>query len=662
MVYNYFFRDFKSLEEFIKENIPTSKDVLLQIYTGYINKDFIKILIEFINKYKNIKVIGTTTAGEIIDNTISNSKIVMNFTIFENTKVRIYNSNNNDSFRLGKAIAKHIKLSTKAVITFCNGITTDGALFVKGFFSEDIDIPILGGLAGDNTNFIETFVFSNDGISDGAVAAYLDGDVNIKFIKTYGWEKIGKKFTITKCNHNEVFEIDDDNVFAILEKYLGKTYVENLLESTLHIPFCCVDYTNNVRMVTRVTSKSLIFNASVYNGSSFQIIIPKLEYFKKYAKKLIKTIVEESFLKGIYVYASVLKKFSLEREFIDELSFLSSYTNISGFFGYGEFAFRRSDIHGKKCFFENGGAVFVLISENDYNFVSKKEIKNTSLSSKNPNIFIKEVFGHYLDTLTKELIKANEILKDKLNEIIEENVKKNLIIQHQSKQAVLGEMISMIAHQWKQPLNVLSLYVENMILELKFGDKIDKKELLNSLEKIKQEIQRMNEIIHNFTNFAKPEHKPKEFNVIHSLKKALDLVSAQFNSRGIDVEINCTEDVVIDGFETLLEQVFINLLTNARDAFEENKIENPKLKIECYFDKKGRYIIKFIDNAGGIPPSVAEKIFNPYFTTKGPKGTGLGLYMSKKILNEKFDGDIFYKSREKGSEFKIVIGLKVIKK
>ena len=172
----------------------------------------------------------------------------MNFSVFENCSFEIHNNNNNNnngedtaSFCLGKTVAKNIRKDTKAVISFCNGLSIDGALFVKGFFSEDIDIPLLGGLAGDNVNFIDTFVFSNRGISNGAVSAYLNGDINVRFVKTYGWEKIGKKFTVTKCDYNEVFEIDDDNVFSIIEKYLGKAYLDNLPHSALHIPFCCVD-------------------------------------------------------------------------------------------------------------------------------------------------------------------------------------------------------------------------------------------------------------------------------------------------------------------------------------------------------------------------------------------------------------------------------------
>jgi signal transduction histidine kinase len=211
-------------------------------------------------------------------------------------------------------------------------------------------------------------------------------------------------------------------------------------------------------------------------------------------------------------------------------------------------------------------------------------------------------------------------------------------------------------------LNVLSLYVENLLLEIHSGENVNKEDLVETLKRIKNEIVRMNDIINNFTYFSKPETSPKVFNIKNTLLKALGLVNAQFQSRGIKIELLCTDDVLIEGYETLLEQVFINLLTNARDAFLENKISNAKIIIKCEFDENGNIYIHFIDNAGGVPPSIKEKIFNPYFTTKGPKGTGLGLYMSKKILNEKFDGDLELESIKGGSDFKIKIGLKVIKR
>jgi len=656
-VFNYLFRSFRDLEEFIKENIPKDKEILLQIFSGYISEDFTKELIKVLKNYSNISFIGTTTSGEIIENSLLENKIVFSFSVFDKSHIKTLSINDISSFKAGEKISSFVTENTKLVIVFCDGLNSNASDLIKGYFSKPHLPPIVGGLGGDNLNFINTYVFSKDGIlKNGVVAALIEGNLEVNIIRTFGWKKIGKKFNITKADKNVIYEIDNENVISYLKRYLGDEYVEMLPFSSTEIPFCCAFSKNNLRLIIKKDKRSVTLNGDVVVGGELQIAIPNLEYFNNVIKS-IRALVSSISIEGVFIYGNIAKKVALQDEFTKELEFISSQTNVSGFFGYGEFG----NDNSKKDGFENGGVVFVFLSEHFNHTVFKNfKVKNNYIYINKKSVSVKKSLGHFLNAITEELMEANEKLQKRIEEVLEENVKKNLIIQQQSKQAQLGEMISMIAHQWKQPLNVVSLYVENMLLSLNVFNNFNKDECIESCKKIKQEVKRMNEIIDNFSSFTKPETKPKVFSIEKTLNKALKLVSSQFKNRNIEIKTECNSKVKMKGYETLLEQVFINILVNSRDAFEASKTLNPKIEISCEL-KNGHMYICFTDNGGGIQKEILSKIFNPYFTTKGTKGTGLGLYMSKKIMNEKCDGDIKVKSKNGYTTFIISIGPKVLK-
>lgn len=230
-------------------------------------------------------------------------------------------------------------------------------------------------------------------------------------------------------------------------------------------------------------------------------------------------------------------------------------------------------------------------------------------------------------------------------------------MQHQSKQAQMGEMISMIAHQWRQPLNVIALLVADIELNLQMGD-MDKDNILEDVKSIKKQTQKMSKIINTFADFIKPDVKKVKFKLAEVIEKSMDIMHAQLKARGIDIIIKYPDEPVeLFGYVTLFEQVIINLVSNARDAFDEKKQDKKIIKIN-YKKEKDKVVMEVEDNVeGGIAEDIQDKIFNPYFTTKGPKGTGLGLYMSKQIIEDKFNGKIYFKTNKNGTKFIIELPL-----
>jgi len=278
------------------------------------------------------------------------------------------------------------------------------------------------------------------------------------------------------------------------------------------------------------------------------------------------------------------------------------------------------------------------------------------------------IFSFILVLFLCKLFRSKDLIQNKLQEIHELNIhqkeiieqeikksrEKDVLLLQQSKLAQMGDMVSMIAHQWRQPLNAISASSINLSLLSSMGILEDSKVQENS-EFIQEQTQKMSQTIDTFMNFVKPSKESKEFKPSHTVEAIIHIMGMQLANHNIEVNVESKkENISLVGYEDLLEQVIINLLSNARDAFEELDIENKKIDITI--DTKNNIpIITIEDNAGGIPKDIQEKIFNPYFTTKEQgKGTGIGLYMSMDIMKKSFEGDLVYSYVEGGSRFELV--------
>ncbi|MEA2098799.1 MAG: ATP-binding protein [Campylobacterota bacterium] len=265
---------------------------------------------------------------------------------------------------------------------------------------------------------------------------------------------------------------------------------------------------------------------------------------------------------------------------------------------------------------------------------------------------LKTLCSAFISALNKEKYSKN--LHTQVQKQLKDIRMKDEQLLQQSKLAQMGDMVSMIAHQWRQPLNAISASSINLSLLSSMGMLEDTKVQEDS-EFVQNQCQKMSATIDTFINFVKPSKESKEFNFKHTIDSIMDIMGAQLANHNIEVSIeSIDENLSMIGHEDLLEQVIINILANARDAFEDISIENKSIKIKI--DSKGNIpIITIEDNAGGIPKNIADKIFNPYFTTKEQgKGTGLGLYMSKDIMKKSFAGDLKLENVEGGSCFTII--------
>ena len=279
-----------------------------------------------------------------------------------------------------------------------------------------------------------------------------------------------------------------------------------------------------------------------------------------------------------------------------------------------------------------------------------KWVYNRTIIIKDDNGNVIEFYG-YLNDITK--LKMNEAeLKEKVKLQLEKNLEKDRLLVQQNKLASMGEMLGNIAHQWRQPLNNINLLI--YFIRDSYG-KISQNELSDIIKDAKLQIDYMSQTIDDFRNFYKPSKEKKIFDIKESILQSSKIVHSSIEKNAIKLDI-LGESLSIDGFENEFEQVIVNILNNAIDAkIIKSKTMKFDAKIEINIYKEDKNIlISIYNNCGNIDEKIIERIFEPYFTTKfEDQGTGIGLYMTKVIIEKNMKGKIEAKNLNDGVEFLI---------
>lgn len=240
------------------------------------------------------------------------------------------------------------------------------------------------------------------------------------------------------------------------------------------------------------------------------------------------------------------------------------------------------------------------------------------------------------------------------HEMEKELESKKLLLIQQGRQASMGEMIGNIAHQWRQPLNALALVIQKIGFYHKRG-LLDEKKIDDTIDKSMGLINGMSTTIDDFREFFNPNKTKELFSVHDAIEKAHTIVESAFASHTIEYALEMPDDIKIDGYKNEFSQVIVNLLNNAKDVLIEKAVSPAYIKIKATKDND-RLHVEVCDNGGGIPDSVIEKIFDPYFSTKEEgKGTGIGLYMSKMIIEDHMKGKLRVSNKGGGACFTITI-------
>ncbi len=284
--------------------------------------------------------------------------------------------------------------------------------------------------------------------------------------------------------------------------------------------------------------------------------------------------------------------------------------------------------------------------------------ENVTQMAKKDQSLVQEVNEKAL--LLDELAEKNKQLRalnEHMQELVERETKKNIekqkMLEINSRHAQMGEMIGMITHQWKQPLNSINTLC--ILLEVsQRKKKLSLEALLRYVGEIKKQVDYMNKTVSDFQHFFNPSKMRYDFNVKEAIETIVGLIRSEYEVNGIKIELTGDEDVVVNGYANEYNQAILSIIKNAKDAFLDNPKENMKISIDISKDENNRSVVRIKDNAGGIDEEIIDKIFDVYVSTK-KDGSGLGLNIAKTIIESNMEGELKVHNVDGGAEFVVIV-------
>lgn len=260
------------------------------------------------------------------------------------------------------------------------------------------------------------------------------------------------------------------------------------------------------------------------------------------------------------------------------------------------------------------------------------------------------------NNMAQQIAKHQKELESRVEEAVKKNKQQNHLMMQQNRLVAMGEMINNIAHQWRQPLNTLALILQKLELFHKRG-KLSSDSLEENVAKGMFQIETMSTTIDDFRDFFKQDKEMQTFCMKELIEESSKLMQSTLEENRIQISSNIEPSTQISAYKNELIQVIINLINNAKDALVENVESDRWIDIGCYVEDE-KMVMEIRDNAGGVPEDVIDKIFDPYFSTKEEgKGTGIGLYMSKTIIEENMKGMLEVENSDEGAVFKVILYL-----
>lgn len=255
------------------------------------------------------------------------------------------------------------------------------------------------------------------------------------------------------------------------------------------------------------------------------------------------------------------------------------------------------------------------------------------------------------------LQRLNVELELRVAQEVEKNIAQDRIMAQQARMVAIGEMLSNISHQWRQPLNNVGLIIQN--LQLEFEDNSLNQDTCNDyVSECMKYLTYMSNTIENFQDFYQPDNKQQSFKPCKAIEEIFSLIRENMAFQGITIRNTCEANLLLFGYRKEFSQVIMNIILNSKDSFQKHKPQNPFIEVCC--KKVNDSAVFFIrDNGGGISKEIIDKIFDPYFTTKFmAQGVGMGLYMSKLIIEKHMGGTIKVSNTDIGVEVIITIPVK----
>ncbi len=662
-----------TLKEFIKENVSNSNSLMIQLFFANSNTENITTILSILNDLlPSSHIIGSTTDGSVLNANSLTFETIISFSHFEKSRLQhtLIEFELQEEEKVAQEIIDTILTpKTKVLFVFADGLTCNGEKLIRAIDKHYPKLVIVGGLAADNAEFTNTLVCDNSGYSNkGIVALAIESDslhVNTQF--NFDWKPLGKEMKITKCDANRVYEINHISAFETYKKYLGENAAKRLPAVGVEFPLIIKGDKMPIARAALSTHEdgSLSFAGSFHEGQIVQLAIGNAEKIMHSGDHAYHALKANP-IEVIFVYSCMARRRFLQENVNYELHALSQLAPTSGFYTYGEFYTTSTS----KELLNQTMTVLTLaeeetsVKDNQHHISQNSDISNaaetlealahlvdvTTHEIQDLNISLE----HRVSQKTQELEELNSLLEEKIADEVLKNRDKDAMMFKQMRLAQMGEMISMIAHQWRQPLSTISAIASSLKLDLILGE-MDESMLHQSLDKISKHTGYLSNTIDDFRNFFNPNKLKEVRDLDLIIDQAVAIIAASIKQKNIQFTQNIHLSKKVEVFSNELMQVLLNILKNSQDAFNDKDITAPLITLHAYEDEYESFI-EITDNAGGIKEEVIEHIFDPYFSTKDEKnGTGLGLYMSKIIIEEHCGGTITATNIKEGCQFKISI-------
>ena len=436
--FNKLYTNKKDLHKFICDNELKDKNILLQIFTGICDLDYIELLISDIKSIiPSVKIIGTTTSGEILGDMTVNKATVLSFTIFEKTFIETYGTTvTKDSKYTAQRLINQFKnlKHPKVIISFADGLHINGEEYINRFVKYDQNIVVAGGLAGDNEQFKNTIVFTESEVYlDGAVVALLiNDDLEVVTKASFGWVSLGETMKITSSMKNIVYEIDGKRAIDVYAKYLGQDIAKELPKIGIEFPLLVKRSGQFIprAVVGKNSDGSLIFAGNLNEGEKVTFGYGNIDAIVKYSDELSKS-PDLYRCESIFIYSCMARKALLRKSINLELHPLNKIAPISGFFTYGEF-YANKNVSSIGLLNQTMTILGLSESKN-----IKKEKVETSIDSENisENRTLKAL-THLISVASKELDSYKNRLEDRVKDATLEIQELNKELEDTQKEIV----------------------------------------------------------------------------------------------------------------------------------------------------------------------------------------------------------------------------------
>jgi signal transduction histidine kinase len=662
----HYYDNFEIFATWCSDNkIKNSEKLLIEINYPNENKKLLKILLtELQELFPDATIVGMQSFASFTNHQVSdlNQDPIISIIEFRTSSIssmvidldKNYIKGECNNYQTDKyLIERYLQADTEAVEILSSFNDCETSSFINSLGRDFSHLKIFGGgSTSKSTDNNSSFIFHNNKIYNKAIVLiFMHGEnLTVELYQAFDWKPISKKKRITKADDSTIFTMADSPALDIYRKYFPNLDSDKSVflqvplyitkgNSSYTIHILDADLSNQSILTAQPLEKNDIVQLSIGNYNSMMNRTAEIYNF------LAKTPAQ-----ALWIGSSVAYEYGFRIPIKYYISNIKSNDHIFGYTTSQEYFNEQNQPNT----FHNHTFIMAAITESNNSYIELEEYEDKNITPfeiANKNLYsIMHKTANELNRLTEnleirvnqrtqELKTLNDELEIRVADAVREVKRQTAIVNQQSRLASMGEILENIAHQWRQPLNAVSWVLQDIEIKAKLGnqDEIDIEEVAH---KINNSIQFLSNTIEDFRRFVdKSSDMAQTFNLKKTIESTKKLIEDTLTRLNIKIELDCDEDINYKGFENDIKHVIMNLINNARDAFEENKIKNGKISISVYHEEDVLQIT-VQDNAGGIPKPILKNIFDPYYTTKHKtKGTGLGLYMSKNLI-EKVNGTL----------------------